>query len=633
MSIRTVLALLLLTLAATAGFPMAKSVDTDPRVQAALDQLDSTRKILAEITDEQQLSIWQQRVRAAEAEVENAKRLVALERREESLLTQQRKNSDYALREMLLTVETNTEEPARQLKGLDATIRRLKAERLQLELRQPQKPADTDEESAARAEREQRLLNLDAEIQARVFERDTAELRLRLAGDAKQIEQYMHAVELNPRATIRLGIEKWRTISTARKTADDYRVLVDYLKARRDETQAGLALSRERLTHIDTEIGNLQNMYSAEGKSVPSGAEDKAAKADRLRRVRNMLSSAKSEKSMLAERIKRQEEQVAALEASVMLAGQAHQLRLQEVAFMSNDLALFRGKLVRQLLLPIAIIFIILALHWFISRAILPMMVEKDSLFIARRLENYLVGVVILVVLVMFLLEDLKSIATVMGIAGAAVVIALQDLCSSFAGWFVIVASRKIKVGDRVEIEGHRGDVIDLQLLRITLLEVNNWLGVDEPTGRVVIIPNSFIFKSHIFNYTHVHPYISRKIDITVTFESPLKETHDLLLKALEEETKSEYEASLKGDHEMERHYGVSNTIAKPHIMSVIADSGVQFSLFYCAHYKRSTVTRDQINARIMQELEKHPKIQLAYPTQRHIPTPTGDGFPVKMSR
>ena len=84
------------------------------------------------------------------------------------------------------------------------------------------------------------------------------------------------------------------------------------------------------------------------------------------------------------------------------------------------------------------------------------------------------------------------------------------------------MAGGKLNIGDRLEVDGTRGDVIDIQLLRTTLVEINGWLGVDQPTGRVILIPNNFVFKNKVFNYTHGHPFIWGKIEVTVTYSTPI---------------------------------------------------------------------------------------------------------------
>lgn len=215
----------------------------------------------------------------------------------------------------------------------------------------------------------------------------------------------------------------------------------------------------------------------------------------------------------------------------------------------------------------------------------------------------------------LYLLEDLRVIATTLGLVSAAIVISLQDVCASFFGWFAIIFSRKITIGDRLEIEGVRGDVLDIQLLRTTLLEMNNWLGVDQPTGRIIIVPNNFIFKSKVFNFSHGHPFIWNKIEVTVTFSTPTAGATAVFQKALEEETREEFAAARQEAAVMEQRYGVEDADYRPKIYTRIADSGVTFSLIYVSHYRRTSTMRNRINRRLIAELETHRHIQLAYNT------------------
>jgi len=184
-----------------------------------------------------------------------------------------------------------------------------------------------------------------------------------------------------------------------------------------------------------------------------------------------------------------------------------------------------------------------------------------------------------------------------------------------------------------VEIDGKCGDVLDVQLLRTTLVEINNWLNIDEPTGRIVVIPNSFIFKSTVFNYSHVHPYIWSRIDVSVTFETPASEAEAVLQKVLEEETRDEFAQAVIGATRMVERYGIAYETYKPKLYSIIGDSGVIFSLLYVSHYRQRTAVRNRINARIVAEFENNKHLEFAYPTQRHIPTTRPGMLHVTMSQ
>ena len=165
----------------------------------------------------------------------------------------------------------------------------------------------------------------------------------------------------------------------------------------------------------------------------------------------------------------------------------------------------------------------------------------------------------------------------------------------------------------------------DIQLLRTTLLEINNWLGVDEPTGRILVIPNNFVFKSKVFNYNYLHPFIWNKLDITVTYETPAQEAQDLLRRILEEETRENFATASQGSRSMETVYGVPDANYQPKIYSFLADSGVMFRLVFVAHYKSCSSTRNRINERIIREFAKDPRMQLAYPTTRQIFSPENE--------
>ena len=227
-----------------------------------------------------------------------------------------------------------------------------------------------------------------------------------------------------------------------------------------------------------------------------------------------------------------------------------------------------------------------------------------------------------------YLFDDITTIATTLGVASAALVISLQDVLASVFGWFVIMSSGKVRIGDRVEIDGVRGDVLDLQLLRTTLLEINGWLNLDQPTGRVIVVSNNFIFKSKVFNFNHGHPFIWGKVDVTVTFATPIASAMKLFHRVLEEETREDFAAARAAAATMQKRYGVEDADYQPKIYTHLAESGVTLSLVFVSHYKNYSFTRNRINRRLVAELETHQHIQLAYHTLQLLQDRTEAGAP-----
>jgi small-conductance mechanosensitive channel len=91
---------------------------------------------------------------------------------------------------------------------------------------------------------------------------------------------------------------------------------------------------------------------------------------------------------------------------------------------------------------------------------------------------------------------------------------------ANLAGWVFIVWRHPFRVGDRVQIGEHAGDVVDLRIFQFSLMEIRNWVEADQSTGKIIHIPNGIIFTSPLANYTHGFNYLWNEIPITITFES-----------------------------------------------------------------------------------------------------------------
>lgn len=142
-----------------------------------------------------------------------------------------------------------------------------------------------------------------------------------------------------------------------------------------------------------------------------------------------------------------------------------------------------------------------------------------------------------------------------------------------------------------------------------------------------MVLPNNFIFKNKVFNFTHGHPFIWGKIDVTVTFGTPVASALALFQRVLEEETRDQFAEARQAAQSMQRRYGIEDAVYEPKIYTQIADSGVTLTLFYVSHYRKTSSTRNKINRRLIAEIESHPHIQLAYTTltvQRTDVTATG---------
>ena len=86
-------------------------------------------------------------------------------------------------------------------------------------------------------------------------------------------------------------------------------------------------------------------------------------------------------------------------------------------------------------------------------------------------------------------MAGVRDFGIFLGIIGAGLALSLQETLVSIAGWLVYLVRRPYDIGDRIEIDGKIGDVIGVSVSQTTMLEVGNWIGGDQSTGRMLIIP------------------------------------------------------------------------------------------------------------------------------------------------
>lgn len=126
--------------------------------------------------------------------------------------------------------------------------------------------------------------------------------------------------------------------------------------------------------------------------------------------------------------------------------------------------------------------------------------------YYARKVSRYVVAVVVVVVLAVVWQAFAGRVGVVLGLATAGLAFAMQEVVGAVAGWFNILSGRIFRVGDRIQMGGVRGDVIDITPLRTKVMEIGSPNSEDTPvrgrqyTGRIVAISNKATFTEPVYN-------------------------------------------------------------------------------------------------------------------------------------
>ncbi len=132
---------------------------------------------------------------------------------------------------------------------------------------------------------------------------------------------------------------------------------------------------------------------------------------------------------------------------------------------------------------------------------------------------------------------DTQSLVVAVGVISAGIVIALQDVIRNFAGGILILTGNLYHVGDRIEIAGETGDVMDIGIMNTTMMELRGWIASDQATGRITTIPNGKVITNDVHNYTKDHSFLWDEIMIPISYSSNWKKAKEVMLEIVTRET------------------------------------------------------------------------------------------------
>jgi small-conductance mechanosensitive channel len=164
------------------------------------------------------------------------------------------------------------------------------------------------------------------------------------------------------------------------------------------------------------------------------------------------------------------------------------------------------------------------------------------------------------------------------------------------------------------------GDVMDISLLRMTILEDITLTSImqNRRAGRIIFVPNNYVFTRMIANYTHSSlKTVWDGVKITITFESNHKKAKHLVKEITKKYSKGYTDITRKQLNKLRHQYSLKNTNVEPRIYSFIESNGIDIEAWYLTNAYGTLTLRSVISTEIIDAFHKEDDITIAYPTQQ----------------
>jgi small-conductance mechanosensitive channel len=217
-----------------------------------------------------------------------------------------------------------------------------------------------------------------------------------------------------------------------------------------------------------------------------------------------------------------------------------------------------------------------------------------------------------------------------MGFAAAGIALALQNVILSFAGYFYIGGRFGIRVGDRIQLTGIAGDVLEIGLFKLTLMELNNDTNGRQPTGRIVVFPNSIVFQpnGNFFNQLPGSHYMWNELRLTLAPDCDYRLAEQRVLEVIGA-VFARFRDSIQRDyHNVESNLNVRFESPRPQSRLQFTDAGIEIVVRYPVPLSATAQAADEIARRLIDAINREPQLRLVPQTspalQRAVDSPPG---------
>lgn len=223
---------------------------------------------------------------------------------------------------------------------------------------------------------------------------------------------------------------------------------------------------------------------------------------------------------------------------------------------------------------------------------------QFSNIKIVSQILRYSLSLLIILFAILSYSGAWSGFGVFLGLLSAAIGFALQKPITGVAAWVMVVTKRPFDIGDRVIIGDIKGDVVDINLTHVHVMEIGGLIGDEENSGRMVMVPNWLLFEKNIINYTLNNDFVLDNVIVNVTYESDLDHAMEIA-----DLSARKFLAGM-----------ISTSPGSPHIRVDFQPSGIDVNVKYFSPARQLHEYSSKITKEIFDRIRESDDVEIAYP-------------------
>ena len=241
-------------------------------------------------------------------------------------------------------------------------------------------------------------------------------------------------------------------------------------------------------------------------------------------------------------------------------------------------------------------------------------------------IRRFVVGFLMGIVLILGFVSEFSSLATFAGFVTAGIAVGLQAVLLSIAAYFFLIGRYGIRVGERVSVAGVTGDVVDIGLVRLYIMELAASGGDLYPTGRIAVFSNSVFFQAGMPFYKQIPgtDYTWHEVAVPIVAGSNYKSVEEKILQAVNS-VYDGYRKDIERQHtDVERRIDIYMQAPNPEPQLRFTDKGLEFRVRYPVELRRASSIDDEVTQKVLDVVNGEQDLKAAVSGPPTIRTPVG---------